>query len=1282
MRYLLALITLLNFLTQENSLAQHNEVGLPFIVNFSPAEYSANTQNWAIVQSQEGLMYFGNNKGVLEYDGTNWRLIPLSNQSIARSLATDEHGRIYVGGVGDFGYLTPDSLGRLIYHSLAGLIPAQENNFSDVWSTVIYNDAVYFQSYTRLFRYKDNKIKSWPIINSYHRTFVVHGRLYLRQDGIGLTTLKDDSLVLAPKGEEFTDMVVSAMLPLGSNILIGSRHQGLFVYNPESGELKPYQSAANAYLADKQLYHGIQLTDGRLAFATLENGLCILEADGRISINLTRDTGLPYNTIYYLFSDCNNHLWTGSAHGISRIEVSSPFSVFDELLGLDGAVLAMTRHKGKLYVSTHQGLYTLNRHSHFEKIEGISTQSWQITEFTNPENKQDTHLLVASIGGVYQLIDNKTQLILSGRAAAISNSISDKNRVFVGFNSQIASLRYNGTEFKQEAILDFFQAEIRSIQEDFQGNIWVSTIYNGIYKIPTKAWEAYVANPDYNVLSKTKHYTTIQGLPTTNWNYLHIVADRMLVTTQKGIYQYNKASDRFVPEPVLTKAQKGEDRWFYYLKEDKQGNLWFDSDKGKGQFIPTGSGYRLSENMWKRIIVAPENQVAGYAEQDGTKWFGTPDGLFRFNPKSQNAIGYQFTTHIRKVTIGKDSVIYFGARQQKKNDNSVLYASLTHADLKAIEYKHNQVTFQYSSTAFESKNNTLYSYKLEGFDEEWSDWVTLTQKEYTNLPAGNYTFKVKGKNYYGITSPAQSYDFTIAAPWYQTLWAYSGFGLLFIGIVAGAARVNSLRLKQRNIELEAVVAIRTQELESQKTALINQKNELEVSYKNVTTLSKIGQQITATLNLQHIIDAMYNSTKSLIRFDSFGIGLYNEHTNTLDFIHAYENGEELPPFSINLKDKNQLATWCFSYGKEVIIGDFKLDTKNYLKKIPTTPVAGGKNNESIIYVPLIVKKKVIGVISVQSLKKKAYRSYQVDILRTLAAYSAIALDNSYAYLQLNEINEELNSTLENLKQTQGQLVQSEKMASLGQLTAGVAHEINNPINFVSAGIDSLLINYNELNELLALYKRLQLNGDNSQLLQEIEQLKEELDLGCLLLEIPELLNSIKTGAKRTTEIVKSLRNFARLDEENLKKANLEEGIESTLVILRNKFKDRIKVEKQFCGLPEMLCFPGQINQVFMNLINNAIQAMPDEGILSIGTQLEQNTAILTFSDTGVGMSPEVAGRIFEPFYTTKEVGEGTGLGLSIAYGIIEKHKGTIHVDSEVGKGTCFTIKLPLPTDKI
>ena len=1282
MRHLLIVLIFISGLAPD-LLAQQKETGIPFIDNFTPKEYNANTQNWAIVQDHRGVMYFGNNKGVLEYDGVNWRLIPVSNHSIVRSLAINSAGTIFVGAVGEFGYLAPDETGQLQYNSLVQHIPKEEAVFADVWTTLVKDDEVYFQSFYSLYRYKNGKIKSWPLSSSYHRSFIVFDKLYLREEGKGLMVMEGDSLRQLQEGGLFAAEPVSAMLPFQDNILVGSRNKGLFLLNPESGTIRPFRSQLNTTLGKYQVYHGVVLSNGHYAFSTIKGGVVVINREGKGIVGLGQQSGLLSETVYYLYPDRNGSLWLGLANGISKVEITSPLSIFNKILGLDGGILAIKRFKGTLYVNTHQGIFFLNKDSHFQQLEGLFSQCWYMETFTEPGNPDKKHLLVASTVGVFEVEQDKARLVLPGRAVVVKTSRSDPSRVLVGFNGYISSLKFENGDWKEETALQIGHEEIRSLEEDNEGNLWMGTMFAGVYKLKMTELEAFFRGENSAVKDSIKVYGTAQGLPTENWNYFHRVGQRLIVSTQQGIYKYNKEKDRFEKDSLINAAFGEGKRWFYYLNEDHKGDLWFDSDKGKGVLLKQSNGtYLLSENPFKRIIVSPENQVTGFNDVNGIAWFGTPDGLFRYDSHHVKTYSNPFEVLVRQVVVSGDSTVFHGTFfEEAESQATSLRASVSLEQPASfrhvLDYGHNSIAFHYAAPVFDEEGVTQYSFYLEGYDKGWSAWSGETKKEYTNLPEGKYMFKIKAKNFYETISQESVYAFTVLPPWYRTPLSYGAFAVLLAGLVFSSARVYSSRLKKDNQRLEAVVQSRTAKIQQQKERIERQKNEVEKSYQNVTTLSRIGQQITANLDFHSITYTLYNSIEALMSTSSFGVGLYKEESQSIFFESVHEDRKEIPAFSIPLNREDNLAVWCFINRKEVFINDPERELGNYLSSLPTVPPAGKCFSQSIIYLPLQVKNRVIGVISVQSFSENAYQMHHLDILRTLAAYAAIAIDNSSAYLQLNETNEELLSTLENLKQTQTQLVQSEKMASLGQLTAGVAHEINNPINFVSAGISSLSANYHDLNALLQKYNQLKAGGDNEKILQELEELKNELELEYLLEEIPQLLSSIREGAQRTTEIVKSLRNFTRLDEDQLKQTNVHEGLDSTLIILRNQLGNRIELIREYTSLPTVTCYPGQLNQVFMNLLTNALQAIEGEGKVWIRTALEGKEIKISICDNGKGMSEAVKNRIFEPFYTTKEVGEGTGLGLSISYGIIEKHKGKIEVESTEGEGTSFHIYLPI-----
>ncbi|MDR3681635.1 MAG: 7TM diverse intracellular signaling domain-containing protein [Flavipsychrobacter sp.] len=286
--------------------------------------------------------------------------------------------------------------------------------------------------------------------------------------------------------------------------------------------------------------------------------------------------------------------------------------------------------------------------------------------------------------------------------------------------------------------------------------------------------------------------------------------------------------------------------------------------------------------------------------------------------------------------------------------------------------------------------------------------------------------------------------------------------------------------------------------------------------------------------------------------------------------------------------------------------------------------------------------------------------------------------------ELKESNDDLNQAITDLKEAEMQLVESEKMASLGQLTAGIAHEINNPINFVTSNVRPLKRDVQILFDTVEMIEKIGLDHFSAEeKIKQIEEYKQDIDFDYLKVEIDHLLNGIGEGATRTAEIVKGLRIFSRLDEDDLKKADINEGLDSTIIIINNLLNNRIEVVKNYGNMPLVECYPGKLNQVFLNMLTNAIYAVNKKfgdnagGKLTITTSANEKNVIIKIADNGTGMDEQTKKKLFEPFFTTKDVGEGTGLGLSIAYNTINKHNGHIYVNSVINEGTEFIMEIPI-----
>ena len=450
-------------------------------------------------------------------------------------------------------------------------------------------------------------------------------------------------------------------------------------------------------------------------------------------------------------------------------------------------------------------------------------------------------------------------------------------------------------------------------------------------------------------------------------------------------------------------------------------------------------------------------------------------------------------------------------------------------------------------------------------------------------------------------------------------------------------------------------------LRKQKQEIDTKAKDLERSYNNMELLGDIGRRVTSSLSVETIISTVYDSVNSLMDASVFGVGIYHEDTHQIDFPATYENGMALPSYSNSIYEENRFASLCFISGKEIVMGDLETEYKNYLQQIPVPKQ--GQQPASLIYLPLKAKEKIFGVITVQSFQKNAYSDYHLYMLRTIALYAAIALENAESYKKLNQ-------TVDSLRKTQSQLIQSEKMASLGELTAGIAHEIQNPLNFVN--------NFSEVN------------------VELIEEVKEQLGYGDWQ-AVNETFEAIKQNAekirlhgKRADSIVKGMLQHSQTS------TGVKEAIDINALTdeyLRLAYHGLRAKDKSFNAITEtkfdnsierINVVPQDIGRVLLNLINNAYYTVNEkkkleqngyEPTVSVTTVKDNGTVKIKVKDNGNGIPQKIVDKIFQPFFTTKPTGQGTGLGLSLAYDIVKAHGGEIKVETKEHEGTEFTMVL-------
>jgi len=1215
------------------------DASVPFIRNYKANEYKASQQSWAIAQDKRGIMYFGNNDGLLEFDGVNWRRIRLAG---VRSIAMDSSNRIYTGLENDIGYLDPDNNGNYHYFSLKSKMPEIYRNITTIFDALKLGGKIIFQSRHNTYIYENDTIKVMAQRGGAVRSFIANNSWYLWEEGKGLFLVENNSREFIEGSEILANLNTRFIFPCGDQQFLVTTTNGLYMYSPK--QTKRFYKAAefrevDHFLSQNRAYCGTVLPNGDFAVGTSNAGIIIFDRQGKIKNTYNADNGLQENSIYYLSTDNSNQLWSATDNGISLIQNNLPFRLHTDKNGLKGTPMCLKIFDGHLYAGTGQGLFIRNQAGDFESIPGTEGQVFDLYDHGG------SLLMTNSASGIFEIRGNHaTQVPGTSHISALwFETLKNKSgQVLVGHGDGLAVVENKNSQWRLKHLVKGFNASCYECVEDNEGNIWTSNNVD-LFKLRL--------NGAMDSVISYRQFSISQGLPSTIINVVKMNSGEVVFAAENGIYLYQSDKDRFVLHPDFPMI-KGFADPFLPLKN---GEIWFEEGLPGGVYEKGLLKYADGKYTAFKIpfykfsdLNSAGNQPDACIDADGTIWFGTNAGLMQYNPTLKLLNDKPFNTLIRKV-VSRDSVLFGGALSSNSEFLNIHGAR--------IPWGLNDVILHFAATFYEDPENNLYSYRLTGADTTWSAWVNDHKKEYTNLPEGSYRFEVRSKNQYQVTGSTASYSFTILAPWYRTWWAYLLYGITTVLVFYLLLHFRTRQLRKKSQALGKVVEQRTAQIQEQKN--------------NVEQLSRIGRDITSSLSIENIIHTVYENVNNLMDASVFTIGLYNPDKNCLEFPATIEKNQLLHPFSVLLSDENRLAAWCFNHRQDVIINDYARDYNKYVVEM-SGPITG-ENPESVLYLPLWNKEKAIGVISAQSFSKNAYTDYHINMLRNLATYSAIALENADAYRQLAAL-------LDNLKTTQDRLITQSKLAALGELTAGIAHEIQNPLNFVN--------NFSEVNKEL------------------IEEASHANDAGTPN-EVKELLtilkdneNKINHHGKRADAIVKGMlqhsRSISGVKEPTDINALADEYLRLAYHGLRAKDKSfHATMKTDFDeSIGRINIIPQDIGRVLLNLINNAFYAVnekkanldfeysdiskdlsPYEPAVSIRTIRSNGIVEVSIKDNGNGIPQNILDKIFQPFFTTKPAGQGTGLGLSMSYDIVKAHGGELKVETRPGEGTKFLFTL-------
>ncbi len=829
------LSTLLFFLLITCWCFSQNTIGLPDIINYSKQYYKAGAQNRQIRQDKKGVLYFANSEGVLTFDGINWKIYPLPNKSIVRSVEFGPDNKLYVGGQDEFGYFSPADNGQLVYHSLKDVLPKDERSFTDVWEIYFYRDWVFFQTSNKIYQVSGNHS---TIYKSTHWRFITlcNNRLIAQDFDKGLLSFQNG--VWAPflkKNELPADFFATSLTPIGQDsAILTTVKNGVFLLVGD--DMTRMRSSFLDNIPDMHISASAMVNDDHIALTTNLDGCYIIDKKGALVQKFSRKEGLQNNNILDIFLDKEKNLWLGLDNGIDFIAYNNAIKhIYPDYFN-EGSGYAASIFNNNLYIGTSNGLYKTPLYDErdmsyvkgvFTSVSNTKGQVWNLSEVNG-------ELLMGHHDGAFVIEDNIARPIdnTTGFWTFLPYfNVLPSSVMIAGTYQGINFYDYKNGVFTNKNLVAHFESA-RFVCTD-NNSIWVAHPYKGIYRVQLKDERT----------AETKYYTHKEGVLSPNGNYIFKIKNRIILTTENGIFEYNEIKDEFYPSPFYNELFGRKN--VRYMKEDNSGNIWFVFDKILGVVDMSASK--------PLIIYFPEltnKFVSGfeyiYPVNKNNIFIGGERGFYHINYDQYKKIKYPLRVQITSVKAinEKDSLLFGGYSGEVNEDNGSIKSKKN-----KVSHSWNSFHFEFASPVYAQQANIEYSYFLDGFDEKWSEFSRKTEKEYTNLPTGNYSFKVKARNNLGNESDIGSYNFSVLPPWYQTYWAYAFYICLFLffNYRLYVFLKKKFRRQQEKHEEEQKRLLYLHQLEMEKTdkeivKLKNEKLEAEIQHKN-TELASVAMHL-------------------------------------------------------------------------------------------------------------------------------------------------------------------------------------------------------------------------------------------------------------------------------------------------------------------------------------------------------------------------------------------------------------------------------------------------------
>lgn len=810
----------------QNPQVKIKEIGTPFINTYTTADHGAHAQVFQTTQSESGILYFGSVSGILEFDGQTWSIDGKISDDAIKDLDAGSGNRIYAVTKSDFGYLYPDAQGSLVFRSIKEKAPASFNVNGSLDRVDVLEGKVAFKSLEGILLYDiqgDTTSLISPNIGFGHSRRI--GDDYFVFEGErGLLRLKGDSLVSVTGAEWLKGVFIKRFLRYGEDeLLILSGENSLFRFDFRS--LTPFETEVSEFLKGALVYSAVSINDQYFAFGTDRSGIVIIDKEGTLVQKLDKTNGLFDGFVAGLFVDKEGDLWAAQHGAISHIVLNSAVTTLDERHGLNGYLNNIAKHKNITYVSSMKGVFykedatpwqKVGEHKPFQLLEGQSEISWKFIE-------AGEDFFVVGDRGLVQ-IDGKHTKAIFEREGAWASAVFDKGNTMIlgGVNGGLSLVTKEKGLWKDKGRIAGFGSQVDFLERAEDGQLWLTDSGSGAFKLALNAAKD-------SVLS-IRSYGPEDGLPQAQRNRVFRHSSGLIFTTAEGIYTFNMKTDRFEPNEELN-ALIGKD-YVFRLAEIGNGDFYVSLDpKGSARLRKREKGYDLDFSPFNRM--AKHNPEYVFNTNKGVWIAGS--GVKHYDPMFPSKHSNDFQAHVRSVKVSNkgDSLVFGGVGVG--ND----------VNLSPSE---NALYFSYAATFYDDLSQLEFQSYLEGSEEDWSVWSTKADRNYTNLPHGTYTFKVRSRNVYGELSEVDNFTFTIITPWYLTLWAFLLYAILAVLMVWGIVKFYIRRLENEKLQLESIVEERTRLIREQKDSAEKDKELIQQQTDRLKELDKVKSRFFANIS--------------------------------------------------------------------------------------------------------------------------------------------------------------------------------------------------------------------------------------------------------------------------------------------------------------------------------------------------------------------------------------------------------------------------------------------------